>query len=210
VTQAADSRRRADIPILMRLCAARTAQELNVGNISGELALPATSVRSYLAQLEAAFLVWSIPAWSTNLSAKVVRRPKLMLPDSGLAAALLRVDETTADRPGGHLGPLLETFVATELRKQVSWSTVRPTISHFRDRGGTEVDLVLEHPDGRVVGLEVKATSSPKLDDFKGLRLLADRLGDRFVFGAVLSAAPEANPFGPKLATLPVDVLWRR
>jgi hypothetical protein len=71
------------------------------------------------------------------------------------------------------------------------------------------VDLVLEHPDGRIVGLEVKATSTPKPEDFRGLRLLADRLGDRFAYGAVLSASPEALPFGPNLAMLPVEVLWR-
>ena len=209
VAREADSLRRSEMPRLMRLCAARTAQELNVSNVSGDLALSVSTVRSYLAQLEAAFLLWLVPAWSTNLSSKVVRRPKIVLPDSGLAAALLRVDETTVDTRGGLFGPLLETFVANEVRKQVSWSDARPTIGHFRDRGGFEVDLVLEHPDGRVVGLEVKATSTPKPEDFRGLRLLADRLGDRFVYGAVLSASPDALPFGPRLATLPLDVLWR-
>lgn len=209
VARETDSRRRAELPVLMRLCAARTGQELNVSNVANDLGLSVTTARSYLAQLEAAFLVWLIPAWSTNLSAKVVRRPKLVLPDSGLAAGLLRVDGTTVDRPGGVLGPLLETFVANELRKQAAWSFARPTVSHFRDRGGTEVDLVLEHPDGRIVAIEVKATSSPKSEDLRGLRLLEQRLGDRFAFGALLSAAPEAVPFGPKLAMLPVETLWR-
>ncbi len=67
----------------------------------------------------------------------------------------------------------------------------------------------LEHPDGRGGGLEIKATSTPRSGDFRGLRLLAERLGDRFVFGAVLSMAPEATPFGDRLAALPLDVLWR-
>jgi uncharacterized protein len=210
VAREAESLRRAQLPRLMSLCAARTAQELNVSNVAGDLALPLSTVRSYLAQLEAAFLLWLVPAWSTNLSAKVVRRPKIMLPDSGLAAALLRLDAAAVDTRGGLFGPLLETFVANEVRKQVSWSDARPVIGHFRDRGGFEVDLVLEHPDGRIIGLEIKATSSPKPEDFRGLRLLADRLGDRFAYGAVLSASPDALPYGPKMAMLPVDVLWRQ
>lgn len=209
VAREAESLRRAEMPRLMRLCAARTGQEFNASSIAGDLGLAVSTVRSYLAQLEAAFLIWSVPAWSTNLSSKVVRRPKVVVTDSGLAAALLQVDETTVDRRGGLFGPLLETFVVNEVRKQVSWSDTKPSVWHFRDRGGFEVDVLLEHPDGRVVGLEVKATSSPRPEDFRGLRLLADRLGDRFVFGAVLSAAPEALPFGPKLAMLPIDVLWR-
>jgi predicted AAA+ superfamily ATPase len=79
---------------------------------------------------------------------------------------------------------------------------------HFRDRSGAEVDLVLEHPDGRVIGIEVKATSTPSSDDLRGLRFLADRLGERFAFGLLLHTAPEATRFGAKLAALPVDVLW--
>lgn len=59
-----------------------------------------------------------------------------------------------------------------------------------------------------MVGIEVKATSSPSIGDMRGLRFLADRLGDRFHFGAVLHTAPEATRFGAKLAALPVSVLW--
>jgi uncharacterized protein len=98
--------------------------------------------------------------------------------------------------------------VVNEIRKQITWSTHRPSLWHFRDRGGAEVDLVLEHPDGRIAALEVKATSTPAAADLRGLRFLADRLGSRFHFGVLLSAAPEATPFGPRLAALPVSALW--
>jgi len=54
------------------------------------------------------------------------------------------------DRP--LLGPLLETLF------------------HFRTHDGREVDLVLEDARERVVGLEVKATSTASASDFAGLR----------------------------------------
>src|SRR4051794_3458658 len=109
--------------------------------------MPARTTDGYLALLDAAFLIHRVPAWSTNLSRKVIRRPKLVVSDSGLACHLLGVAGTTLDRAGGTLGPLLKTFVANEIRKQLTWSAERPSLWHFRDRGGTEVDLVLEHPD---------------------------------------------------------------
>jgi predicted AAA+ superfamily ATPase len=199
--------RLAEIPKLLRLCAARTGNELNVAAIANELGLPARTTDGYLALLTQAFLVERIPAWSTNLSRKVVRRPKIVVTDTGLAAHLIGATTSTVDRTGGPFGQLMETFVANELRKQITWSTARPTLWHFRDRSGVEVDLVLEHPDGRVVGIEVKATSTPVSDDLRGLRYLADRLGDRFHFGVLLHTAPEATPFGPKLAALPVSAL---
>lgn len=202
--------RLAEVPRLLRLCAARTGIELNVSALASELSIPARTTDGYLALLETAFLIHRVPAWSTNLSRKVIRRPKLVVSDSGLACHLIGVTAATLDRTGSPLGPLLETFVANEIRKQLSWSTERASLWHFRDRDGAEVDLVLEHPDGRVCGIEVKATSTPRAEDLRGLRYLADRLGDRFQFGVLLTASPEATPFGPRLAALPVSSLWAR
>jgi predicted AAA+ superfamily ATPase len=165
-------------------------------------------VDGYLELLIQSFLIERIPAWSTNLSRKVIRRPKLVVTDTGLAAQLIGASHATTDIVGGPFGQLLETFVANEVRKQLTWSEHKPSLWHFRDREGAEVDLILEHPDGRVVGLEIKATSSPSADDLRGLRFLADRLGDRFHFGVVLHTAPEATRFGANLAALPVSVLW--
>ena len=125
------------------------------------------------------------------------------------AARTAQATSTTVDRPGGPFGQLLETFVISEIRKQLTWAAPRVSMHHFRDRNGVEVDIVLEHPDGRIVGIEIKATSTPRAEDFRGLRFLAQRLGDRFAFGILLSAAPDANPFGPRLAAFPGDALWR-
>jgi len=200
--------RLAELPRLVRLCAARTAQELNVSALASDFGVPIRTTDGYLALLANAFLVHLLPAWSTNLSSKVVRRPKLLMADSGLAAHLVGADRSTLEGPDPRLGPLLETFVVNEIRKQTTWSRHRPSLCHFRDRGGTEVDLILEHPDGRIVGVEVKATSTPRASDLTGLRFLSNRLGERFHFGVLLSAAPEATPFGPRMAALPVSALW--
>ncbi len=200
--------RLAELPRLVRLCAARTATELNVSALASDFGVPIRTTDGYLALLADAFLVHLLPAWSTNLSSKVVRRPKLVMVDSGLAAHLIGADRSALEGSDGRLGRLLETFVVNEIRKQTTWSEHRPSLWHFRDRGGAEVDLVLEHPDGRMVALEVKATSTPRTSDLRGLRFLADRLGERFHFGVLLTAAPEATPFGPRMAAVPVSAIW--
>lgn len=209
VRELADLERLAELPRLLRLCAARTGTELNASDVASDFGIPVRTIGGYLAHLATAFFIQLVPAWSTNLSAKVIRRPKLVLVDTGLAAHLIGATPATLDRDRAAFGPLLETFVGMELRKLATWADVPPQLYHFRDRSGVEVDFVLEHPDGRVAGIEVKATSTPRHDDFRGLRFLAERLGERFAYGVVLNTAPEATPFGPKLAALPVDVLWR-
>jgi uncharacterized protein len=198
----------ADLPRIIRLCAARSGEELNVASMANELGLPPRTLDGYLAFLANVFVIQLIPAWSTNLSKKVIRRPKLVIVDSGLAAHLTGTTVRRAEDPTAPIGALLETFVAMELRKQLGWSQQQPTLWHFRDRDGAEVDLVLERPDGTVVGIEVKASSTVSQRDTRGLTFLADRLGDRFHAGYVLSAMPEPTPLGPKLTALPLESLW--
>lgn len=199
----------AEMPRVIRLCAARSGLELNVTSLASALAIPARTLDGYLASLVNLFVIQLIPAWSTNLSKKVIRRPKLVMVDSGLAARLAGLTIESAALPTTQLGPLLESFVAMELRKQLSWNNEGTTLWHFRDRDGLEVDFVLERPDGTVVGIEVKASATVSSRDTKGLRFLADRLGDRFAAGVVLSFMPEPTPLGPRLTALPLDALWQ-
>lgn len=79
---------------------------------------------------------------------------------------------------------------------------------HFRDRDGSEVDIVLEQPNGKIAGIEVKASSTISANDFRGLRYLRERIGDAFLGGAVLYTGNEVVNFGPRLAAVPIAALW--
>jgi hypothetical protein len=153
---------------------------LNVTALANEVAIPPQTLDGYLTLLANLFVIQLVPAWSTVLSKKVVKRPKLVMVDSGLASHLTLLNVKRAADPTTPVGPLVESFVAMELRKQLTWSHEPATMWHFRDRDGAEVDLVLEHGDGRVVGIEVKAARSVSSRDAAGLRYLADRLGPRY------------------------------
>ena len=170
--------------------------------------MPYRTVGAYLTHLQNVFLLHLLPAWSRNLTSKVVHRPKILISDSGLAAHVMGVDADALRDPTAPSGPLLETFAAMELRKQLAWADVDASMFHFRDRGGAEVDLVLESRQGQVVGIEVKASATARSADFRGLRLLADRLGDRFAGGVVAYTGNHAVPFGDRLAAIPLSNLW--
>ncbi len=113
------------------------------------------------------------------------------------------------DEPGGAAGPLLENFVAMELARQLSWSEQRARMYHYRTKDQVEVDVVLEIPDGRVVGVEIKAGATVRTEHLTGLRNPEKRLGDKFVAGYVLYTGGQTLPFGPKLRAVPMDALWR-
>ena len=70
------------------------------------------------------------------------------------------------------------------------------------------VDAVLERASGEIVGIEVKAAETVRAEDFRGLRRLADQIGDRFHAGYVLYAGAEVLPFGPRMRAVPISALW--
>ena len=84
----------------------------------------------------------------------------------------------------------------------------RVELFHYRTRDQVEVDAVLENRRGQVVGIEVKAASTVRSEDFRGLRHLQQRLGSDFVVGVVLYTGPHTLPFGDGLRAIPVSALW--
>jgi hypothetical protein len=193
---------------LLQLCAVRTGAMLNHAELSRTLAVPVSTVKRYLTLLERLFLVHEVPAWASNRGKRLAKAAKVHLVDTGLAAALAGVDEATLQADRTALGPLLESFVAGELARQLGWSTTQPTLHHFRAHGGHEVDLVLEDARGHVVGIEVKASATVTSTDLGGLRALAELAGRRFVQGVVLYLGPRPVTFAPGFTAAPVDALW--
>jgi len=196
---------------LLRLFAARGVAELNVAQIGSELGVPATTLPRYVDSLRTVYLISELPAWSRNLGARVVRRPKYSVSDTGLAASLINVDAqamSVGSRGSDAAGGLVEAFVIAELRRSIAWSETRPVMHYFRDRGGREIDIILEAPDGRVVAIEVKASTSVSNRDFRHLRWLGDTIGDDFVAGLVLNTGHVTERFGDRLAVAPISSLW--
>lgn len=196
------------LPRILELLSARSVGLLNLSELSRTLGLPLNTLKRYLGLLEALFLLATLPAWSSHLGKRLVKSPKLLLRDTGLMAHLMGADLDRVRQDPGLLGGLLETFVAGEVRKQLGWSRTRARLFHYRTLPGQEVDLLLERADGRVVGLEVKASASIQAKDFRGLQGLSEALGDRFHRGIVLYTGAEGLPFGPNQWAMPVSALW--
>jgi predicted AAA+ superfamily ATPase len=199
----------AELPSLLRLLAANTSGELVIARLAGDARMSVDTVARYVALLELVGFVVRIPAWTPSLTSREKRHAKGVITDSGLASSLLgQSSEALATRPDAPLGSILESFVTMELIKQRGWSERQPTIRHWRDRNGAEVDLVVEDASGAVGGVEVKASASVTTADARHLIDLRDRLGDRFVSGAVLYLGDRVVPLSPRIWALPVSALW--
>ena len=196
------------LPNLLKLLAARASGLLNLADVGRDASLPHTTLTRYLALLETVFLVHRLPAWSPNLGQRLVKAPKLHLVDTGIACHLLGADARRLSEDRSLLGRLLESFVVGELRKQLSWTDPQTTLYHFRTAVGSEVDVVVERPDGSVAAIEVKASATLAASDFAALKALRDQLGKQFRIGVVLYLGDRAVPSGDKLWLVPLPALW--
>lgn len=198
-----------ELPRLLRAAAARIGGIVDLTSIGRAIEMKRDSVRRYMRLLELLFLIRTTPAWSGSLAQQVIRKPKLWIPDSGLACGLTGYgeDRFIADETG-MAGFLFENFVASEILKQASRFDQRVELHHFRTAGGREVDVVGEAADGSVIGVEVKLSATPRTSDFSGLAHLRDQLGSRFKAGVLVNTGTETLPFGDRLWAVPAAGLW--
>lgn len=198
----------ADLPRLLRLIAARMGSTMVWASLAADARIPRRTLDPYATLLETLYLTHTLPAWAVNLTSREVKQPKVFPVDSGLAASLLGATASALTATSPLAGQLLECFVVGELRRQLTWADQRASLHHYRDSRGVEVDAVLEAPDGRVIGIEVKAAATVRAKDAAGLGVLRDRLGDRFVAGYVLHTGPASVAVGERITAVPMDALW--
>lgn len=197
-----------EMPRLLAFIAARSPGLVNFAEMSRVLSIPQTTLKRYMALLEATMAVRFLPAWAGESGRRLVKSPRLLLSDTGLACHLLGVDEERIAADPTLLGNLLQVFASLELLREAASSRPGTRLLHYRSSTGREVDVVAEDPRGRVVGIEVKSAAAVGPGDFAGLRALAEDAGSRFHRGIVLHRGRETVSFGPGLLAVPFEALW--
>ena len=200
--------KRGDMVRLIDHAAASAGQLLNMSGLGARLGVDGKTVDRWLVLLEHMFLLRRVRAWHSSRLKRLVRTPKLQFLDSGLLAALQRTDAPHIARDRQKLGPLLESFVYGEIAKAIALSDDATSVSHYRDKDGVEVDMVLERSPGAMVGIEVKAAATVHPRDFRGLQRLKATMGDSFACGIVLHDGERIQQTAPGLFAMPVRMLW--
>lgn len=196
------------LPRLLTLVAGQTARLLNVTDLAAPFQLSRPTIRDYVTLLERVFLVDELTPWHNNRLSRLIKTPKVHIGDTGLAAALLGIDAAGLAADRTLLGQMLETFVFQELRRQSTARDEPMTFSHYRDKDGVEVDIVVEQGPNAVAGVEVKASATVTAADFRGLRKLKEVAGKRFAGGIVLYDGETSAGFGDGMYAVPVRALW--
>ena len=145
---------------LWTMLALGQGNQLNAARLAGALGVSGHTVRHYLDVLSDLYMVRQLRPWSGNSRQRMVKSPKVYVRDTGLAHRLANVTDMEALLGSVLCGESWEAFAIEQILAAVSdtWQE-----SYYRSSGGAEVDLVLEGPGNRVVAIEVKRTSTPKV-----------------------------------------------
>lgn len=197
-----------EFPNLLRILAAHVSGLLNVASLSRDSRIPNKTLDRYLSLLETIFLVSLQPSWQANYALRFIKSQKINFVDTGLLSYLLQINLERVINDQVLIGKMLENFVVMELKKQSTWNTTEINMYHFRTNTGEEVDIVLENLAGEIVAIEIKNSATVTSADCKGLRILQDKVGNKFIKGIVLYTGSQYLPFDEKVCILPINALW--
>lgn len=164
---------------------------------------------AYERLLQDLYVLDLLPAWHSNRLKRLARLPKRHVVDPGLVAAALDLDVEAVMRDGYLVGRMLDTFVVSQFRPELTLTGRPPVLHHLRDQNGArEIDLIAELGGGRVIAMEIKATSAPRPADARHLAWFRDEMGERFVCGLVLHTGPGIFPLGDRIVAAPIASIW--
>ncbi|MDR0950434.1 MAG: ATP-binding protein [Candidatus Ancillula sp.] len=196
-----DLRRIGDLPKMLKYLSSILGKELVLSNMANDISIPRTTLDPYLDLLETMFIIKKLDSWSGNLTSQVVSNKKTFILDSGIASYYNK---------GKNLGGIFESFIASEVQKQILYSQEEIQMFHFRDYNKNEVDLILENEQNEIVAIEIKLTSTPNYSDGKILRLLKNKYGSKMKYGIVLYTGQETKTFDDGILTMPASSVWDR
>lgn len=141
------------------LTCASTGQVLNLARLGRDAGVTGPTAKRWLNLLVASRLVVLLPPYHRNFGKRIRKSPKLHVADPGLASWILGYRTADAILQGPALGALTESAVVAELHKAAHHGGSSSRLFHWQS-ASLEVDIVTEL-DGRLYGIEVKATRTP-------------------------------------------------
>jgi hypothetical protein len=138
---------------LLTLLAHQVGSEVSTHELATQLQMARPTVERYLDLLEQTYVVFRLPALSTNPRKEIVRSKKVFFWDTGIRNALLSAFSADEFRPD--IGALWENWVIAEVAKHNLLRGGSGELYFWRSRAQSEVDLVVK-TGNRMRAYEIK------------------------------------------------------
>ena len=131
---------------LLLLLAHQAGNEVSVNELATQLQMGRPTVDRYLDLLEQTFVIFRLPAFSTNPRKEISKSHKVFFWDTGIRNALLNAFAADEFRPD--IGSVWENWVIAEIAKSNALMGSPWELFFWRSRTQAEVDLVVKSETG--------------------------------------------------------------
>ena len=190
----------------MQYIAVRTAQELNYTTIAKEIGVDSKTIKNWISMLEASGIIYLLQPFSSNLSNRIIKSPKLYFMDTGLCAYLAKYPNPETLEVGALSGAIFETFVVSEIIKNFANHGLDPKMNlyYYRDKEQKEVDLLYLEGD-TIYPIEIKKGISPNNPD-KNFNVL-NKFSSDVAPGVVICMTNKLQPINRNCWLCPVSLI---
>jgi predicted AAA+ superfamily ATPase len=185
---------------------------LNNTNIMNETGLDAKTYEKYKALCVNTFMIFELPSWSkpNKLNKRFIKQKKLYFSDTVLLCHILQRDmEDIYKNDKTAMGHIFENFIAVEIMKAAK-AQGSYNVSHYNpvQNQGKEVDFVIESPNGKITGIEVKLDGTINGKDIANMIAMKETAGNRFVKGIIIYTGNELTQVGRNIWAVPVNYMY--
>jgi predicted AAA+ superfamily ATPase len=152
----------------LRLCAGRIGQLLNMSSLAVEVGVDVKTINSWISVLETSFIVFRLQPYHENFNKRVVKMPKLYFYDTGLAVALLGIENAGQLSLHPFRGSLFENLIVIDFLKRRYNTGKSNNLFFWRDSAGNEIDLLLAIGSNKIP-VEIKSGQTVTSDYTKGI-----------------------------------------
>ncbi len=190
----------------MQYIAVRTAQELNYSTIAKEIGVDSKTIKNWISILESSGIIYLLQPFSSNLSNRIIKAPKLYFMDTGLCSYLAKYPNSETLEIGALSGAIFETFVVSEIIKNITSHGLDPKMNlyYYRDKDQKEVDLLYIEGD-TIYPIEIKKGISPNNPD-KNFAVL-NKYSNDIATGIVICMTQKLQPINRNCWLCPVSLL---
>ena len=170
----------------LRVCAAQTAQILNLSEISRDVGMSVPTIKKWISILEASYQIYLLPPHFRNFGKRIIKSPKLYFLDPAIASFLMGLHDSEPLLNGPMIGHLFETAVISEWVKAFYHRGEKPELFYWRSKTGLEIDLLIDR-NNRLFPLETKASATLLPGHAKALNQWRNLAGEEAAKGVIVA-----------------------
>ena len=189
-----------------KLLTYQSASLVNMSNLSNDIGIDAKTIKNYASILETSYICKFISPYSFNTKKRLIKSPKLFFFDTGLLNFFYGNEDSEMMLNRAYWGAILETFVFSEIYKEIKDLTSRILLYFYRTSNGAEVDFILEK-GMNLYPIEVKSSIKIESQDIRGIKSFMETYPKKVPYGIVFYRGERIKYIDKNILCIPLQML---